>query len=77
MSVAAMALLAPVFLCWIAFCIIFNVVMYFTPFVMYRERSLAMAAFREVLNLIASNPAPFILFCLFANRIFVELKKAD
>lgn len=64
-GVPAMVLLALVFLCWIAFCIIFNVVMYFTPFVMYRERSLAMAAFREVLNLIASNPGPFILFCLF------------
>ena len=65
MSVTAIALLVLVFLCWIALSFIFAPLMYFTPFVMYRQRCLAVEAFRKVLSLIASNPGPFILFCLF------------
>ena len=65
MSATAIALLVLLVCCWIAFWFIFALLMYFMPFVMYRQRCLAVDAFREVLSLIASNLGSFILLCLF------------
>ena len=53
------------FLCWFVFAVLFNVVTYFMPFVMYRQRCGAIDALREVLRLIAGKMGVFVLFFLF------------
>jgi hypothetical protein len=59
------ALLIPLFICWIAFGILINLIFFFMAPVMYRQRCPALDAARQVLRLVFANPAPFILFCLF------------
>jgi hypothetical protein len=62
-----------VFLAWIGFAIIFGLVSYFMPPVMYVRRCRALDAFREVLHLVRKNPGPFILFGLFSIVLFLGL----
>ena len=59
------ALLIHLFICWIAFVILINLIFFFMAPVMYRQRCPALDAARQVLRLVFANPAPFILFCLF------------
>jgi hypothetical protein len=59
------ASLVPLFICWIAFSILINVIFLFMAPVMYRQRCPAPDAARQVFRLIAANPMPFLLFCLF------------
>jgi len=61
------------FVLWIAFGILINVIMYFMAPVMYRQRCLAIDAFREVLRLLATNPTPFVLFCLFGLVLLLAM----
>jgi len=63
-GVVMAALLVPLFICWIAFGIVINLIFLFMAPVMYRQRCPAPDAARQVLRLIFANPAPFILFCL-------------
>jgi len=65
------------FVLWIAFGILINVIMYFMAPVMYRQRCLAMDAFREVLRLLATNPTPFVLFCLFGLVLLLAMIVRD
>jgi hypothetical protein len=59
------ALLIPLFICWIAFCILINLIFLFMAPVMYRQRCPAPDAARKVLRLITAKPTAFLLFCLF------------
>jgi hypothetical protein len=67
------ALLLPLFICWIAFCILINLIFLFMALVMYRQRCPASDAARQVLRLIFADPAPFILFCLFGIVLFLAM----
>jgi hypothetical protein len=64
-GVVMAVLLIPLFICWIAFSILVNLIFLFMAPVMYRQRCPAPNAARQVLRLIFANPEPFILFCLF------------
>jgi len=67
------ALLIPLFICWIAFSILINLIFLFMAPVMYRQRCPALDAARQVLRLIFANPAPFILFCLFGIVVVLAM----
>ena len=53
------------FLLLLMFLLVVNLVTYFMPLVMYRQRCGAVDAVREVLRLVADNVGVVILFCLF------------
>ncbi len=67
------ALLIFLFLFWIALAIGISLVTYFMPFVMYRQKCLAVEAFRQVLRLVSSNVGVFVLFCLFAFVLLLAM----
>ena len=72
-GVVMAALLVPLFICWIAFGIVINLIFLFMAPVMYRQRCPAPDAARQVLRLIFANPAPFILFCLFGIVLILAM----
>ena len=72
-GVVMAALLVPLFICWIAFSILINLIFLFMAPVMYRQRCPAPDAATQVLRLIFANPAPFILFCLFGIVLVLSM----
>jgi hypothetical protein len=71
---ATVAVLAVLFLVvWVCFALCFAVISYFMVPVMYIRRCRAIEALRVTGNLILSNPAPFILFCLFGIVLIIAL----
>ena len=66
-------LLVPLFICWIAFGILVNLIFLFMAPVMYRQRCPAPDAARQVLRLIFANPVPFFLFCLFGIVLILAM----
>jgi hypothetical protein len=71
--VTSIGALVFLFLFWFLFVVFVNVLTYFMPFVMYRQRCGAIDAFREVLRLITGNIGVFILFCLFGFVLFLAM----
>ena len=67
------AFFIPLFICWLALCILINLIFLFMAPVMYRQRCPAPDAARQVLRLIFANPAPFILFCFFGIVLFLAM----
>ncbi len=63
--IITIGLFVVLFLLLLLFVVVLNVVTYFMPLVMYRQRCSAVDAFREVLRLVTDNVGVFILFCLF------------
>ncbi len=58
---------------WICLMFIFALINYFMPVVMYIRRCRALDAFREVLRLIRTHAASFLLFALFGMVLFLAL----
>jgi hypothetical protein len=63
--IITVGIFAVLFLLLLMFVLVVNLVTYFMPLVMYRQRCGAVDAVREVLRLVADNVGVFILFCLF------------
>ena len=72
-GVVMVVLLVPLFICWIAFSILINLIFVFMAPVMYRQRCPASDAGRQVFRLIAGNPAAFLLFCLFGIVLVLSM----
>jgi hypothetical protein len=64
------------FLAWMFFAIVFGLISYFMPPIMYVRRCRALDAFREVLRLVMANLTPFVLFGLFSIVLFLGLMVA-
>jgi hypothetical protein len=65
-----------IFLAWMLFALVFGLISYFMPPIMYLRRCRALDAFREVLHLLRANPAVFVLFGLFTIVLFLGLMVA-
>lgn len=72
-GVVMAVLLIPLFICWIAFGILINLIFLFMAPIMYRQRCPAPDAVREVLGLIAGNVTAFLLFCLFGIVLVLSM----
>jgi hypothetical protein len=72
-SIAVVIFFVPVCVFLAALSIFIGVISYFMAPVMYVRRCRAVEAFREVVWLIAGNPAPFFLFCLFAIVLLLAM----